>query len=166
MRRLAVFTAGALFAGCFTSSGEENALVSAPLSSTRLAGAYSLVDYLFEYGNGQRLDTHSLKLTGTLSIRADSTYLEVIGVGKDSTPTQGRIAQVHVIEGDNDRGELLMTLDGADSTASGKSAFSFNTDTLVLITEVSKERDTAKKGFRETAYYLRLSAGKRASAAD
>ncbi|MDB5102561.1 MAG: hypothetical protein JWP91_250 [Fibrobacteres bacterium] len=158
MRRSAVFLTAAILAGCFTASDEGESPVSVPLSDTRLAGSYALADYLFEYGDGGRLDPSILKVTGTLDITGDSVYREGIRVGEDSTLTTGRIMQVLILGGDRDRGELLLTLGQGDSSASGKTAFSFRHDTLVLVTEISKERDAAKKGFRETAYYSRESA--------
>ncbi len=138
-------------AACATGN-DEDTLRSVPLAETALIGGYDLVDYLFEYGDGARLDPFVLKITGTLSIGADSAYLESIRVGNDSTPTKGKITQVK-LNGNRDGGELRLTLDGSDSAA-GTSVFSFRHDTLMLVTEVSKQRDVAKKGFRETAYYL------------
>jgi hypothetical protein len=147
----------AVLTGCFTSGGDDD-WVEVALSGTRLVGTYSLVDYLFEYGDGSRLDPSILLVTGNLFIRTDSTYLQGIRVGKDSTPTQGRISRIRVEETDADKGEMELTLEQGSSASTGTSAFSFRHDTLVLVTEVSKERDTAKKGFRETAYYARISA--------
>jgi hypothetical protein len=153
--RAAFALGAAALAGCFTSSDDGDSLVSARLSETRLIGGYLLVDYLFEYGDGARYDPSNLPLTGSLSIGTDSAYLDRIVIGKDTTDTEGRIAGLKTESGDKDRGELLLTLRGADTAASGKSVFSFRHDTLMLVTEVSKERDASKKGFRETAYYLR-----------
>ncbi len=148
------FTSAALLVGCFTSSDDGDSLQSVPLASTRLTGGYDLVDYLFESG-GVRLDTSLLKVSGTLIIGPDSVYRESILVDGGPTKTSGRIAEIRTASGNKDNGEVFLTLDNADSSAAGKSTFSFRQDTLMLVTEVSKERDTAKKGFRETAYYLR-----------
>ena len=150
--RYICFSACLLIASCGTDSNEES-LVSIPLAGTRLVGAYTLVNYLFEYGDGTRYDPSILKLTGTLNIGPDSSYLEGIRVGNDSTPTQGKVTGVRV-GSDKDKGELDLTLVSGDSTTSNISTFSFRKDTLVLVTEVSKESDNSKKGFRETDYFL------------
>lgn len=145
--------AAILMAGCGTGS-DEDALVSVALAGTPLAGSYVLADYLLEYEDGNRLDPSVLPVTGTLTIRPDSSYLEDIRIGGTSTPTKGRIARI-LASGDGAAGELELTLEDGDASTAGKSAFSFRKDTLVLITEVSKERDVSKTGFRETAYYAR-----------
>lgn len=152
--------AALLFAACTTGGGGRPEYVSVSLAATRLIGTFDLVDYLFEYGDGARLDPSILKITGRLYIRADSSYLEGIKVGNDSTPTQGRILKVAAEDGNVEKGILTLDLDQGDSSATGTSKYSFRRDTLVLITEVSKERDAAKKGFRETAYYARDSAAR------
>lgn len=154
MRSLLPFLAAVLVAGCSTG-GDEPSYASVPLAATRLAGAYTLVDYLFEYGDGARLDPTILKLTGKLYLSPDSGYLEGIRVGEDSTPTRGRVLAVLVRDGDPDQGRLTLDLAQADSSAPGESAYAFRHDTLVLVTEVPKARDAAHKGFRETAYWTR-----------
>jgi hypothetical protein len=145
-----------LFAACGTED-DGPALSSVALSDTRLAGSYTLADYLFEYGDGGRFDPSNLKLTGTLVIGEDSAYAEGITLGADTTPTNGRITRI-LAEPGGKAGELTLTLDGADSTQSGMTEFSFRGDTLTLVTEVSKERDVSKNGFRETAHYVRVEA--------
>lgn len=156
MRWWKPLASAAVLAGCFTSTGDEE-LIEIALSDTRLVGTYSLVDYLFEYGDGSRLDPSILIVTGNLFIRSDSSYLQGIRVGNDSTPTPGRIARIRVWGRDAERGELELTLEQGASTSTGISSFFFRHDTLVLVTEVSKERDAAKKGFRETAYFAPIS---------
>jgi hypothetical protein len=149
--RPAILLSGMLLAACSTGS-DGDSLRSVPLADTGLAGNYDLVDYLFVYGDGFRLDPSVLEVTGTLYIGADSAYREGIRIGNDSTPTSGKITSVRV-GSSVDQGDLLLTLDG--SAVVGVTGFSFRHDTLVLVTEVSKERDSEKKGFRETAYYAR-----------
>ncbi|MDQ2999664.1 MAG: hypothetical protein M3Y08_00175 [Fibrobacterota bacterium] len=157
MRWWKPLASAALLVGCFTSAGDEE-LIEVALSDTRLVGTYSLVDYLSVYGDGLRLDPSILTVTGNLFIRTDSSYLQGIRVGNDSTPTPGRIARIRVEGRNADRGELELTLEQGASTSTGISSFSFRHDTLVLVTVVSKERDAAKKGFRETTYYTLISA--------
>jgi hypothetical protein len=142
-------------AGCFTDSGDEETLESVELSATGLIGDYRLVDFVYERGDGVRLDTSNLDVSGTLVISPDSVYRETIVIEAVTTPTLGRIARLRAVRGDKGKGELVLTLADADSSASGTSTYAFHRDTLTLVTEVSKERDAAKKGFRETAYYLR-----------
>jgi hypothetical protein len=154
LRRLAVFAL--CLAACTTGGGNGTEFASIDLSATRLIGTYGLVDYLFEYGDGQRLDPSIVALTGTLHLTADSTYREGIRVsGSDSTTTRGRILKVLAENGNPEKGRLTLDLDQADSSAVGESGFAFRHDTLVLVTEVSKERDATHKGFRETAYWKR-----------
>lgn len=148
------FLAACLLASCTTGGGGVE-YVSVALAATRLVGTYTLVDYLFEYGDGARLDPSILKIEGKLYIRADSTYLEGIKVGADSTPTEGSILKVAAEDGNVDKGILTLDLDQGDSSATGTSQYSFRKDTLVQFTEVSKERDASKKGFRETKWWIR-----------
>jgi hypothetical protein len=158
--RVAVVSCLAL-AGCFSSSDEDEKPVSVTLASTRLIGHYTLVDYLFEDGEGGQLDPSIVKVTGTLEINADSTYLAGIRVGADSTPTRGRITLVKARPGNRDAGVLYLTLESASDTgasSAGTSDFAFRGDTLVLITEGSRDGDATKKRFRETDYYLRVPA--------
>lgn len=145
-----------ILAACSTDGGGDGTeFVSIPLASTRLVGTYTLVDYLFEYGDGKRADPSIVPLTGTLSIKSDSVYLEEIVLAAVTTPTKGRILKVLAQDGDPDKGQLELDLEQGDSAAVGKSDYTFRHDTLVLVTEVSKERDSSKKGFKETAYYRR-----------
>lgn len=156
MTRKSILLLSAFLLGACSTGNDESSLVSVSLADTRLAGDYTLVDYLFEYNDGRRYDPSIVKLTGTLIVTADSAYLEGIRAGNDSTLTKGIITQVMVSQGNQDIGELQLTLEAGDSLAAGKSSFTFHRDTLVLVTEVSKERDVAfKTGFRETAYYAR-----------
>lgn len=150
-RKLAFFTL-LLITGCGTD-GNEGTLVSVPLGETRLTGAYTLVDYLIEYGDGTRYDPSILKLAGTLAIGADSSYRESIRIGSVSSPTSGKIVQIKTANG-KDEGELLLTRVSGDTTTSHPVSFSFRNDTLVLVTEVSAENPDPKKGFRETDYFL------------
>jgi hypothetical protein len=142
-----------LFA-CTTGGGGVE-YVSIALAATRLVGTFTLASYLFEYGDGARLDPSILKITGNLFIRSDSSYLEGIRVGNDSTPTQGRILKVAAEDGNVDKGILTLDLDQGDSSATGTSRYSFRHDTLIQVTEVSKEQDASKKGFRETKWWTR-----------
>lgn len=146
-----------LLIGClFSSGGELDKSRPASLSETRLVGAYSLVDYLFEYGDGQKFTPAIIKITGTLSMTPDSLYLERIWVGTTPTPTdtKGKITKVELIGSGNAKGLITMTLDQVDSTQTSSGAFSFRADTLVLIIAVPKERDALKKGYKETIYWL------------
>ncbi len=152
---LAILALLALFDACSTDSGSDPEFVSVTLAATRLKGSYTLVDYLFEYGDGQKYDSSLIKVTGTLSISADSAYVEGIRVESDSTTTKGHILKVLAMGGNVEKGQLELDLDQGGAAAVGKSDYAFKHDTLVLVTEVSKERDASKKGFKETAYYRR-----------
>jgi hypothetical protein len=145
--------AAILIAACGTDDGEPD-LSPVALAETELAGSYTLADYLYEYGDGGRLDPSVLQITGTLVIGIDSAYEEDIKVGAENTLTAGRITGILAAPG-RKAGELTLTLDGSDASHAGKTGFSFRGDTLTLITEVSKELDVSKKGFRETAHYVR-----------
>ncbi len=150
-------TLSVLLTGClFSSGGEQEKRRQAALSETMLVGAYSLVDYLFEYGDGQKFTPAIINITGTLSITPDSVYLERIWVPTTPTPsdTKGKITKVEMIGSGNAMGSITMTLDQVDSTQTSTGAFSFRHDTLVLIIAVPKERDALKKGYKETIYWL------------
>lgn len=154
MRSWRLIPAFILMIGACGTGGDGDSLESVSLADTRLAGGYSLVDYLFEYGDGVRLDPSVLTVTGTLAIGEDSSYQEGIRVADDSTPTTGKITRLKA-NSSRDAGELELTLAGGDGSAKGITAYAFRGDTLILITEVSKARDVSGKGFRETAYYFR-----------
>jgi hypothetical protein len=146
-----------LLTGClFSSGGEQEKTRPATLGETSLVGAYSLVDYLIEYGDGQKYTPDIINLTGTLSMTPDSVYLERIWVATTPTPsdTKGKITKVELIGSGNAKGFITMTLDQVDSTQTSSGAFFFRADTLVLIIVVSKERDALKKGYKQTAFWL------------
>jgi hypothetical protein len=146
-----------LLTGClFSSGGKQETLRQAALNETKLVGAYTLVDYLLEYVDGQKLTPAILSITGTLAITADSGYHERIWVATTPAPsdTKGKITKVELIGSGNAKGSITLTLDQAALTQTSTGAFSFHADTLVLTIVVSKERDVLKKGYTETIYWL------------
>lgn len=149
------FPAALFIAACTTGGGGGTEYVSVALAATRLVGTYTLVDYLFEYGDGNKYDPSILKLTGKLYVRADSTYLEDIVIEGKATPTGGNILKVAAEDGNVEKGNLTLDLEAGDSSAIGISRYAFNGDTLKLSTEVSKERDASRLGFKETKWYAR-----------
>ncbi len=146
-----------LLTGClFSGDGEKETRRQAALHETRLIGAYSLVDYLIEYADGQKYTPAIISITGTLSITADGSYLERIWVATTptATDTKGKITKVELIGSGNAKGSITLTLDQVDSSQTSTGNYSFRSDTLVLIIAVPKERDALKKGYTETIFWL------------
>lgn len=145
-----------LLTGCLTSGGGDSSRIVA-LGETGLVGKYVLVDYLYEYSNGQTYNPAILKIEGDLSIQSDSAYSERFLIGTDPTPHdyKGRVVEIRSDDAANGRGGLKLSLDQGDSTAtstSGLSTFSFRGDTLVLVTST---QDGESRGFKETDYFKR-----------